>query len=208
MHQYLARTALRALAVLSVLTAGLSNASADIIQTSVSGGAHQINYYQPIGQSFTAVDSLISTISFYIEDFNPSLNPGDHSLTVTLYAGGTGAGSVVASSTYNSIADGTNGFVDFDFSGVALNVGDVYSAMLTDDTSRWGVAYGWGANYGDDAYAGGSNILFGSVSAGDLAFKVLAPSTAVSSSGSLSLALLAGGLLALQRRRQSGGKQA
>lgn len=107
----------------------------------------QISSHSPIGQSFTAEDARISTIGFYIVDANGDLVPDDHDLTVELYSGFGNSGDLISSTTIEGIElqstlpydPGYSDWLYFDFSSVTLDVGSLYTAVLVDDSGRWGV---------------------------------------------------------------------
>ena len=152
-------------AMFSLALASSSDAGLILQDTSDAGCTIQI--FEPIGQTFTAEDARINSIGFFIHDSNPFNNPDDHDLTVRLYEGGSGStGSLIGEATVATIPDGNYGYVDFDFNSVVLSVGQVYSAMLDDDTYRWGVSYQGQGNpytYGamiDHGYGGNADIQF------------------------------------------------
>ena len=77
-----------ALFVLGITTSVL----ADIIQLDPGGGRAQINYFEPIGQSFLAEDSNVST-AFNLTAINPHVENSDP-LLFSLYEGdGLGGGT-------------------------------------------------------------------------------------------------------------------
>ncbi|HPM83234.1 MAG TPA: PKD domain-containing protein, partial [Candidatus Anammoximicrobium sp.] len=119
----------------------------------------QIQAGEPIGQTFTAIsDNRLDTISFYVSDMNASVAPTDYSLTFELYEGIGTSGRLLGRREYVGLSDGFSGFIAADFSSVTLVDGDMYTAVLTNDTARWGrVACG-------NQYAGGTALYAGSPS--------------------------------------------
>lgn len=105
-------------------------AFADIIQGSANQG-FQIDAFEPLGQSFTAVDAQIQTIGFKLFVINSPF-PNDSPLQVDLFSGEGTGGALIASRTA-LIPDGANDgfFTNFNFSGTSLTVGQTYSAVLT-----------------------------------------------------------------------------
>lgn len=90
----------------------------------------QIHYYQPIGQSFTAIDSNLISIGFRLGQLNPSF-PNDP-IKLELYAGTGTGGTLIASRTLTlPIGADYSYFTDFDLTGTVLSVGAVYSAALS-----------------------------------------------------------------------------
>ena len=88
---------------------------------------YQILIHSPIGQTFTAEDSKIKSIGFYLED----INPGEMELSIQLYEGiGTG-GTYLDSSPVEGLYSGFQGFFDADFSSVTLTVGQTYTAIIS-----------------------------------------------------------------------------
>jgi hypothetical protein len=102
---------------------------------------------------FVAQDEFVKSIGFYIFDGNPQLDPLNTDLTLTfeLYAGTGITGPVVARRTATVTAEilqtttypggwiigPPQGFLDADFTGVPLTVGDTYTATIFDPTLRW-----------------------------------------------------------------------
>lgn len=173
-------------------------ARADIVQ---DGGIFDraISAYQPIGQTFTAVDAQISQIAFAFSNINPSF-PNDP-VTMSLYAGEGFDGALLGavSMTLPSVLPGTSDtpeFIDFDFSGTTLTLGEVYTiAVTTSNSPKIAVVYST-----SDLYAGGSYISGddGLVTSLELNFRVTAvPAPA-------GVAVLGLGLLGGVRRRRVG----
>lgn len=156
------------LASLAIATFATTAGAAPILQDQTSS-AYQIEFFSPFGQSFTAEDAHVS-IGFFIQDFNPQIAPGDDDVTITLYAGEGTAGAVLGSGDVTGLTLGFQGWADVDFSSVALTLGSVYTAVISDDTVRWGVQ----AQTSGNPYAGGQLYLEGNAQAnGDARFRVL-----------------------------------
>jgi len=197
---------------LSVATAGaafialgmlgeMQQASAASIIQDRTNGAYQILAFSPIGQTFTAENTFIKSIGFYIDDFNPRLEPNDFSVTVKLIRGTSGA--VLGSGVVDNLFDGFQGYVDVDFSSIPLTVGEIYLASIEDDTQRWGVQAAEGLG---DPYPGGFAIINGSRQDDvDLRFRVLVDDTKPVPEPASALGLLAFGTLgagSFLKRRQ------
>ena len=155
-------------AVLSIFTLGGIASALPIIQDDTSGGWKTINQgdNEPQIQTFTAEDSLLQSIGFWIMDANQQFWPDDHDLSVGLY---DNDGTLISSSQVEGIPDGVNrtvGWIDFDFTNTLLSVGNVYSINLYDDTMRWGVGYS-----DIDPYPGGTAVSKGPQY--DFTFRVL-----------------------------------
>jgi hypothetical protein len=154
-----------------------------------------------IGQSFVAEDSLLGQIAFAFSDLNPSFS--NDPVTMTLRQGAGLAGTVVTSviQTLPAVLPATNAspqFIDFDFTGTALAIGNTYTAVVTTSTSpKIAVVYG------PDAYANGqayrSTGTFAGCTDCDLNFRITpVPIPA-------GIWLLATGCLGLLGRRWSQG---
>ncbi|MBT2989418.1 MAG: hypothetical protein KME48_07480 [Candidatus Thiodiazotropha sp. (ex Ctena orbiculata)] len=140
----------------SVLFVGLISTAeaATIIQNSGQFDL-AIAAYDPIGQSFIAEDLRLGSIAFAFSDMNPTL--ANLPVTMTLYEGAGFGGNVVNSvaQTLPAVLPGTYDtpqFIDFNFSGTDLTIGDTYTATVTTGSSyKVGVVY----NGLSDAYLGG-----------------------------------------------------
>lgn len=180
-------------AALIIFTISFGAYAGPIFQTQHSG-ASQILAASPLGQSFTAEDASISSIGFFIEDFNAHIAPNDHDLSVVLYNGGAGAvGPAIKTVTINNIANGHSDWLDFDFSDVLLTVGNLYSAMVIDNTVRWGARTNQHSFTngnpisGKIDYVGGHAIVDGNIQTfRDMTFRILTP-TNVPEPGTLAL---------------------
>jgi hypothetical protein len=150
-------------------------AGADIVQ---DAGIFDlaISVHQPVGQSFQAVDSHISAIAFAFSNINPSF-PNDP-VTMSLYAG-EGYGGVLLGSVTQTLpavlpsTSATPEFIDFDFSGLVLEAGAMYTvAVTTSNSPKIAVVYST-----SNPYAGGtffSPAYGGGVAGWDLNFRVTA----------------------------------
>ena len=159
--------------------------SGEIFQNQQDSG-YQIMYASPIGQTFTAEDSHILSIGFWVKDWNPIAGPID--LSIELFEGIGNTGTSLGSSPITGLAPGFNGFFYADFSFVHLTVGDIYTAIISSTSSRASVG-----SYDDPtSYPGGDMIKMGNiVDNADLTFRVI-PEPAT-------IALLSMGVLFLRK---------
>lgn len=173
-----------------------THATGDIVQdTGVFDRA--IASFDPIGQTFTAVDAQVSTIAFAFSDINPGF-PNDP-VTMSLYEG-SGFGGILLASVSQTLPGvlpdtlATPQFIDFDFSGVMLTVGSTYTVAVTTSSSpKVAVVYSGANPYGFGNYISGVD---GANAAFDLNFRVLGvpgPATGLS--------LTIGTVLSTRRRR-------
>lgn len=147
-----------ALSVLLLIVVARSGSRADAGVILVPGpynGATQILQLAPMGESFTAEDPYIRSVGFSVEDINPA--PADHSLTISLYADGLNL--FLGGGTDSDLTPGFAGFAEVTFPTPIgpLTVGDTYTALITDTTSRWGVA----TTDSPDAYPAGEPVFKG-----------------------------------------------
>ncbi len=183
--------------VLIVLIVGVATVAfttlvvaAPILLTS-DDGQYQVNFSEPIGQSFTAEDpSVQAGLSFAV------INPGDtndDAVEYSLFEGNGVGGAMIASTSFN-LVDGFAGFHLADFSSVALTVGNQYTlvASILGDSRYWAV------NTSATLYAGGNGII-GGLATGQLFALNVVP---VAVPEPLSLALLCvGGVAVVASRR-------
>ncbi len=142
------------IAALSLVAAVASPmASAAIIEQSAGQFDATIAAFDPIGQTFVAEDALLGQIAFA---FSRNTNtPSDGLVTMTLYSGSGFAGASLGSVGMNLSGPLPGAldppqFIDFDFSGVGLTVGNTYTAAVTSNDFSISVVYN-----GNDAYANG-----------------------------------------------------
>lgn len=135
-------------------------AGAAVIEQSAGQFDATIVAFDPIGQSFVAEDALLGQIAFAFS--RNSNTPSDGLVTMTLFSGagfaGASLGSVIMD--LSGPLPGTLAapqFVDFDFSGVGLTVGNTYTASVTSNDFSISVVYN-----GNDAYASGMLLESGS----------------------------------------------
>jgi len=123
----------------SVISLISVSANAALIVQDSQTGSYQISFNSPIGQTFTAEDSAIVSIGFFIADLNASFAPNDFDLTAKLYEGVGDSGVLLSSATFSGLSTGFKGFVDFDLNASGLQVGGTYTAVIENDTERWSV---------------------------------------------------------------------
>jgi hypothetical protein len=144
---------------LSTLVCDSDSATAGDIDACIPSGGysvHQIQYYSPIGGSFTALGGRLLAITVGGEDMNSSFAPDDHNLGSTLYSGEGLGGSALASPASDYMANGAMQFnFNFESFGIELVPGSSYTLVLTNDTVRWG------ATSYDNLYTGGMFYLSG-----------------------------------------------
>ena len=85
----------------------LQSAFAGVIeQTSRDGARRQIQAFEEFGQTFTAEDTRIESISFWVVDVNQSFAPSDFDLTVQLFDGVGSGGSLLGTAVNSTLVNG------------------------------------------------------------------------------------------------------
>ena len=102
-----------------------------------------VSFSGPIGQSFTSIDSVLTSIGF---QFN-SLNPGSTNspVTFTLREGEGLSGAVLFTNSFTlptTINSRTPAWYDFVLPNVAVTAGSVYTALVSTTSSRLALVYG------------------------------------------------------------------
>ena len=156
---------------IAAATAALVATSAQAVTYEYADGSGArgitLDYSGPIGQSFTASTTDLSSFGFQFNALNPS--NGAEAISFTLRQGAGLAGAVLTSKTFtlpSSINSRTATWYDVALSGVSLAAGQLYTAVLstTSGTYRNGVVYGpdlniyTGQPLSGDAYAGGQIV--------------------------------------------------
>lgn len=128
-----------------------------------------VAFVDPIGQSFTAIDSMLNSIGFQFQ----GLNTGDANtpLTFTLYAGEGFGGTVLAARSVtlpaSAVSSRTPTWFDIDLGSVATTIGQKYTGAFTATTNRAALTFGpdfniyTGVPLSGDAYAGGKLVSTG-----------------------------------------------
>jgi hypothetical protein len=149
----------------SVILSGLVFAapapvSAGVILLSPSLGSAQVEFYEPVGQTFTAEDASVTAALYFLpmNDFLPNTDP----IQYNFYEGSGVGGALLASSTFN-LTDGFVGFFDFDLSALSLTIGSQYSLVA----SVVGTSAYWGIGVSSASYDGGQNIYNGVVNSSE-----------------------------------------
>jgi len=150
-HSAALRRLREALALLAaaVLAVPMTAQAALILQDNATTTA-LVEFYEPIGQSFTAEDASVS-FAFYYETMN--VGELNDPLELRLLSGDGLGGSVLGSFTFTLPSESFNGFFDVDLSSIALTVGLTYTATVNvpGTSDLWGVQLQDGGN----PYAGG-----------------------------------------------------
>lgn len=157
--------ALASVIFLQIAMPAVAQSQSDTLQIiSGSSGARgvQIQAFGPIGQSFTSIDSTLTSFGFQFQTFNSSAS--NVPVTFSLLSGAGLGGSLIYSQQLmlpSNLPERTGVFYDFTVPNLAVTIGGNYTALLSSTTSRVGLALGpeyniyTGQPLGGDAYAGG-----------------------------------------------------
>lgn len=211
------RTLVR-VACCSAVALTASAQAADFQVISGTRGA-TIAAFDPIGQSFTAIDSMLNSIGFQFQ----GLNTGDANtpLTFTLYSGEGFGGAVLATRSVtvptSAVSSRTPTWFDIDLGGVSTAVGQKYTGAFTATTNRAALTFGpdfniyTGQPLGGDAYAGGKLISTGDPDANgyctksgncDLNFRISGATAAVPEPASWAMMIAGFGFVGGTMRRR------
>lgn len=144
--------------------AGVTPASAATIENTNSDARLTLSFFQ-LGQSFTAADEDLLSIGFLMSVPNAANANAD--FTIKLFEGEGMGGTLLATRNGTAPFDlpagfGDAEFVDFDFSGVSLTLGQQYTALVTSTSTRLGVSVDRADSYASgQAYLGGRLDLLG-----------------------------------------------
>lgn len=116
----------------------------------------------PIGQSFTSIDSALTSVGFQFQLFNtPQPNTP---FTLSLLSGSGLSGTQLYSTQFtlpNTIPTSGLNWFDFSLPNIAIKIGNAYTFVLSNSSLRYGVVLGpdinifTGVPLSGDAYAGG-----------------------------------------------------
>jgi len=126
--------------------------------------ASQIQFAEPIGQSFVPTSSELVGVAFLLEDFNPT---GAATVTVRIRSGAIDG--AILGETARVLPQNLPGFqmwVRFDLlAALKLTAGQTYVAEIDASNNAHGI------NSGADLYPNGNSFFQGNPSSGDLAFR-------------------------------------
>lgn len=169
------------LTMLAIVTSVTLSLRADPIIQDQWDGAHNIQSFSPVGQTFVAEDARVNSIGFWVVDWTLAGSDAPDALTIELFEGAGIAGTSLGSSLIEGLSPGFDGFFDADFSGLTLTVGQAYTAIVSTPTGFYDVGLGnlqWaypdGTPFRPDPYTDGSMVFEGVVRPYcDSAFRVL-----------------------------------
>jgi hypothetical protein len=150
---YIAAAAVPALATNLEVVSGTNGARATTIPS-----------VGPIGQSFTAFDSVLQSVGFQFELFNTGA--ANTAFTLSLVSGSTLTGPALYSKTFTvtSLSSAAT-WTDIALSDWAVTTGGQYTFILSNTSYRYGIALGpevdlyTGVPKSGDAYTGGTALF-------------------------------------------------
>lgn len=169
-----------ALSLVAAVAAPMADAA--VIEHSAGQFDATIAAFDPIGQTFVAEDALLGQIAFAFS--RNSNTPSDGLVTMTLYDSSGFAGASLGS-TIMDLSGPLPGaldppqFIDFDFSGIGLTVGNTYTAAVTSNDFSISVVYNGNDGYADGLLLESSPSLTLCTNGCDLNFRVTPAVSAV-----------------------------
>ncbi|QDZ08168.1 PEP-CTERM sorting domain-containing protein [Sphingomonas panacisoli] len=147
---------------LSVLAIAAPAHAGDISVISGSGIRSTTTFNGPIGQSFTSIDSALTSVGFQFQLFNTPQPTTPFTLQL-LNGSGLGGTQIFTTQFTLPTTIPTSGLNWFDVSlpNIATTIGSVYTFVLSNSSLRYGVVLGPDINIqtgqilGGDAYTGG-----------------------------------------------------
>lgn len=154
--------------VLALAAVPANAATLQIISGPTGQRAVTLEAFGPVGQSFTAFDSMISSIGFQFEALNPTAP--NTAINLTLRSGSSLTGASLFSTSFtlpSSINGRTPTWFDIAVPNWAVTTGQVYTLVManTGGSFRNAIVLGpeidinTGAVLGGDAYAGGTALF-------------------------------------------------
>lgn len=165
------KSILAAAAMLAVAIPAVAPATANAATIQVTSGTGQrafvLGFFgNTAGQSFTSVDTTLTSIGFQFEALNPTFTGASY--TLTLVAGEALTGTALVTRTFTvptAINSRTPVWFDIDIGTTAVTAGQRYTAVLNTTDTRNGLVLGpdinifTGAPVSGDAYAGGRALF-------------------------------------------------
>jgi hypothetical protein len=154
------------LLILMLLTV-IEACHSDILIDPNSGGSGfsvNIKFFAPTGQSFTADGANLVSIGMWTDTCNCPNDPPIQ-FQLTLLNGSGTSGTLVATRTATAPI-GLSGFLDFDFTGTTLAVGQTYTAVMTQISLTPPDQTGTDIAGTSNVYSGGIGFISGQASPG------------------------------------------
>lgn len=157
------------MAAFAALATALPAAAAtlEVVSGPTGQRAVTLSAFDPLGQSFTAFDSRLTSIGFQFQSLNPTA--ANDPITLQLLSGETLTGSALFSTSFtipNSINGRTSTWFDVAVNNWAVTTGQKYTlALSTTSSVRNAIVLGpeininTGVPVGGDAYAGGTALF-------------------------------------------------
>lgn len=152
-----------AVALLATTCFAVPAQAGEIQVVSGTTGARSTTLFNgPVGQSFTSIDSTLTSVGFQFQLFNTS-NPNTPFTLQLLNGAGLSGTQLYSTQITLPTTIPTSGLNWYDFSlpNVAVNIGSAYTFVLSNSSLRYGVVLGpeynifTGQPLGGDAYTGG-----------------------------------------------------